>query len=136
LKPDLASRTASTVWHRRDLDDCHSGALLLDGRLYGVSCRLGGKCFYCVDFLTGKTIQLDHTLGKVGITYADGRIYALNHRGTMYLLKITADGFEIASQFDLKRKPTNSYLAHPVVCGGRLYIRCDEDLHAYDVSAN
>ena len=133
LRLNPGSPLASTVWHRQDLDDCHSGALLLDGRLYGSACRVGAKNFYCVDFRNGKTIQLDQTLGKVAITCADGMIYALNHRGTMFLLAVTADGFEVVSRFELKRKPTNSYLAHPVVCGGRLYLRCDEDLHVYDV---
>jgi outer membrane protein assembly factor BamB len=136
IKPDLGSRSASTVWHRQDLDDCHSGAFLLEGRLYGSACRQGGKSFYCVDFLTGKTIKLDKTLGKVCITCADGMIYALNYQGTMFLLAITPDGFDMVSQFELKRKPANSYLAHPVVFGGRLYIRCDQDLYAYDVRAN
>ncbi len=135
IKPDLASRTAETIWHREELDDCHSGALLIDGRLYGTACRVGGKNFYCVDFLTGKTIKLDDSLGKVGITYADGRIYALNHRGTMFLLDPTSDGFDVVSQFELKRRPTNTYLAHPVVCGGRLYLRGGSDLHAYDIRA-
>jgi outer membrane protein assembly factor BamB len=136
LKIDPASRSASTVWHREDIDDCHSGALLVDGKLYGCACRVSGRHFYCVDFLTGETIKLDETMGKVGITYADGRIYALNHQGTMYLLNATDDGFDEVGRFQLKKKPTNSYLAHPVVCGGRLYIRCDQDLYAYDVRAH
>jgi hypothetical protein len=54
----------------------------------------------------------------------------------MYLLAVTPDGFEIASQFDLGKKPANSYLAHPVVCGGRLYLRCDQQLFVYDIRAN
>ncbi len=136
VKPDMASRTAPTVWHREDLDDCHSGALLVDGRLYGAACRQGGRQFYCVDFLTGKDIKVDKTMGKTGITFADGMIYALNFQGTMRLLAVTPDGFEQVSRFELERKPVNSYLAHPVVCGGRLYIRCRDDLHAYDVRAN
>ncbi|MHC4439053.1 MAG: outer membrane protein assembly factor BamB family protein [Planctomycetota bacterium] len=136
LKIDSSSHKASTVWHRPDLDDCHSGALLVDGRLYGCACRMGGKGFYCVDFLTGKTIKIDKTMGKVGITCADGMIYAVNHQGTMYLLAVIPDGFEIVSSFQLEEKPTNSYLAHPVVCGGRLYIRCGRDLHAFDVRSN
>jgi len=136
MKTNLDLGTASTIWHRRDLDDCHSGAFLLDGKLYGSSCRQGGRSFYCVDFLTGKTIKLDKTLGKVGITCAEGMIYALNHQGTMFLLAATPDGFDMVSRFELKRKPANSYLAHPVVCGGRVYIRCGQDLYAYDVSAN
>jgi len=63
-------------------------------------------------------------------------ISALNHQGTMYLLAVTPDGFDMVSRFQLKKKPTNSYLAHPVVCGGKLYIRCGQDLHAYNVRAN
>jgi outer membrane protein assembly factor BamB len=136
LRPDLSSHTASTVWHREDLDDCHSGAVLLNGRLYGSACRQGGRSFYCVDFLTGKTIKLDGTFGKVGVTYADGMIYALNHQGSMFLLAVTDDGFDVGGRFELEHKPANSYLAHPVVAGGRLYIRCGPDLHAFDVRAN
>ncbi len=136
LKIEPESRTASTVWHREDLDNCHAGSILLDDKLFGCGCRAGGKHFYSVDFLTGTTIKLDKTLGKVGLTCADGMLYCLNHRGTMSLLAVTPDGFEIVSQFDLPRKTVNSYLAHPVVCGGRLYLRCDEDLYVYDIRAN
>jgi outer membrane protein assembly factor BamB len=132
IDPD--NRNATVVWHRQDLDNCHSGTLLIGEKLFGCACRQGGRHFYCVDYLTGQTIKLDRSLGKVGITYADGMIYCLNHQGTMSLLAVTADGFEIISQFHLERKPANSYLAHPVVCGGRLYLRCDEDLFVYDIA--
>jgi len=135
LRIDLPGRTASTVWKRMDLDDCHSGAFLLDGRLFGSACRQGGRSFYCVDYLTGRTIKEDKSMGKVGITCAAGMIYCLGFRGTLSLLDITSDGFNRVSQFELPRKPANSYLAHPVVCDGRLYIRCDQDLYAYDVAA-
>jgi len=133
LKIDLPGRTAATVWERQDLDDCHSGAFHLNGRLYGCACRVGGRNFFCVDFLTGRTIKQDPSLGKVGMTCAANMIYCLGHRGTLSLLDITPDGFKLLSQLELPKKPTNSYLAHPVVCAGRLYIRCDQDLYAYDV---
>ena len=54
LKIDMESHTAH-VWYREDLDNCHGGAIFLEGKLFGCGCRLGGKNFYCVDFLTGKT---------------------------------------------------------------------------------
>ncbi|HPA17607.1 MAG TPA: PQQ-binding-like beta-propeller repeat protein [Verrucomicrobiae bacterium] len=132
---DDAACTATPIWSREDLDNCHGGAVLIQGRLFGSGCRQGGKKFYCVDFLSGRTIQLDDTLGKVGITCADGMLYCLNHQGTMSLVAITPAGFEIASQFDLGKRPANSYLAHPVVCGGRLYIRCNQELRAFDIRA-
>ena len=135
LKIDPEAKTAAPVWFRKELDNCHGGAMLIDGRLYGSACRLGGKNFYCVDFLTGQPIKTDATLGKVGITLADGMMYCLNHRGTVSLLALGPEGFGIVSQFELKRKPDNYYLAHPVVCGGRLYLRGGPDLYAYDVRA-
>jgi outer membrane protein assembly factor BamB len=135
LKIDPDAKTAAPVWFRKELDNCHGGAMLIDGRLYGSACRLGGKNFYCVDFLTGQPIKTDATLGKVGITVADGMMYCLNHQGTVSLLALGPEGFRIVSQFDLKRKPANYYLAHPIVCGGRLYLRGGPDLFVYDVRA-
>jgi len=136
MKIDLQTRSASTVWYREDLDNCHGGAILVDGKLFGCGCRQGGKNFYCVDYLSGQTIKLDGALGKVGITSADGMLYSLNHQGTVSLLAVTADGFDVVSQFNLEKRPPNSYLAHPVVCGGRLYLRCHEQLYVYDVRAD
>lgn len=135
LKIDLQAQTATQVWYRRDLDNCHGGTVLLGDKLFGCGCRQGGKNFYCVDFLTGRTLKLDPSLGKVAITCAEGMIYCLNHQGTMSLVEATPDGFEIVSQFELRRRPANSYLAHPVICGGRLYIRCHENLFAFDIRA-
>jgi len=135
LKIDMQSRGATTVWHRKDLDNCHSGTILIDEKLFGCGCRLGGKSFYCVDFLTGQTKKLDRTLGKVGISCAEGMLYCINHRGMMYLLAVTPDAFDIVSQFNLGKQPVNSYLAHPVICGGRLYLRCKQELFVYDIRA-
>lgn len=129
------SRSATVVWHREDLDNCHSGSILLDGKLFGAACRLGGKQFYCVDFLSGETLQSDRTLGKVGLTSAEGMLYALGYRGTMSLLKVMPRGFEIVSQFELPRRSPNTYLAHPVICGGRLYLRGDGSLWVFDIRA-
>ncbi len=134
MKIDQAAGKATPVWHREDLDNCHGGTLFIDGKIYGCGCRMGGKHVYCVDFLTGKTIKMDRSLGKVGMTAVDGMIYCMGHRGTVSLLKVTAGGFDIVSQFELPRKPSNYYLAHPVICGGRLYLRGGPDLYVYDIA--
>jgi len=133
IAPD--SRSAAQVWFRRDLDNCHGGAVLMGDKLFGCGCRSGGRNFYCIDFLTGRTIQLDKTLGKVGISCAEGMLYCLNHQGMMSLVDVTPEGFKVVSQFDLGKRPANTYLAHPVICGGRLYLRCDQNLFAYDIRA-
>jgi outer membrane protein assembly factor BamB len=58
------SRSASVVWHRRELDNCHSGSILLDGKLFGAACRNGGRHFYCVDFLTGENAPTGPDVGQ------------------------------------------------------------------------
>jgi outer membrane protein assembly factor BamB len=131
IDPDL--RSATKLWLRKDLDNCHGGVILVDGKLFGSGCRLGGRNFFCADYFTGKVLQTDRTLSKVGLTCAEGMLYALNHRGTMYLLEITPQGFKIASKFELERMPDNSYLAHPVICDGRLYLRFEDKLYAFDI---
>jgi len=135
LKVGSDLRSASEVWTQKDMDNCHGGVMLIDGKLYGCGCRLGGRKFFCAELLTGEFKQIDKTLGKVGLTCAENMLYCLNHQGRMSLVAITAEGFEIVSQFDLEKKPANSYLAHPVICGGRMYLRCDEHLYVYDIRA-
>jgi len=133
INPDV--RGISEVWYRKEFDNCHGGVILLEGRLYGCGCRLGGKDFFCVDFLTGKTRFTSKTLGKVSITYADGMLYCLSDKGKMSLAAIKPDGLDVVSQFDLPKVSPDLTLCHPVVCGGRLYLRHANHLYAYDVRA-
>ncbi|MBL7133148.1 MAG: PQQ-like beta-propeller repeat protein [Phycisphaerae bacterium] len=135
INPDSSGVTR--VWHMRKFDNCHGGVILLNGRLYGSGCRVAGKGFYCVDFLTGKTIGTNDVVGKISIIYADGMLYGLNHKGPMYLMEVTADGVKVVSRFDMpgKRK-VNIYLAHPVICAGRLYLREGNNLYAHDIRAD
>lgn len=135
LKINDDLRGVREVWHMRDFDNCHGGVILLGERLYGCGCRLGGKGFYCVDFLSGKTLASDKTLGKVALSYADGMLYALNHEGPFFLLEVKPDGFEIVSQFRLPKKGRGPAISHPVICGGRLYVRYDRYLYCYDIRA-
>lgn len=128
-------RSVTEVWHMRDFDNCHGGLILLGERLYGCGCRLGGKGFYCVDFLSGRTLAADKTLGKVALSYADGMLYALNHEGPFYLLEVKPDGFDVVSRFRLPKKGRGPCISHPVICGGRLYVRYDAYLYCYDIRA-
>jgi outer membrane protein assembly factor BamB len=123
------------AWLATDLDNCHTGVLLIDGLLYGSGCRTSEKGFACVDFKTGKTLWIDRALWKVSVTFADGLLYALGHEGRMSLVEIGPKGCRVISAFDLPKKDRYECLAHPVVCGGRLYIRQAETLTAFEVRA-
>ena len=69
------------------------------------------------------------------MTYADGMIYALSDLGTVALVPADPRALEIVSQFRLPTAGNDPAWAHPVVCGGRLYLRHKDMLYAYDVRA-
>ena len=118
-----------SVWTSDLLDNHHGGVLLLNGHLYGAGHESRG--WFCLDFNTGR--KMWQSPGKGSLTYADGRLYCLDERGTMSLVKTTPEKWEEVSSFRLPRGGKGLYWAHPVVCGGRLYLRHSDQLFAYDI---
>jgi len=121
--------SVDSVWRSELLDNHHGGVLLHDGHLYGAGHESRG--WFCLDFKTGR--QLWQTSGKGSLTYADGRLYCLDEKGTMNLVKATGDEWETTGSFRMPRGGKGLYWAHPVVCDGRLYVRHSEELLAYDI---
>jgi outer membrane protein assembly factor BamB len=62
-------------------------------------------------------------------------LYTLGEHNTMGLVRPTPAGHEVISQFRVPRGGPGHAWAHPVVCGGRLYLRHSDRLFAYDVRA-
>ncbi|UCF14006.1 MAG: PQQ-like beta-propeller repeat protein [Phycisphaerales bacterium] len=118
-----------SVWKSDLLDNHHGGVLLFGGRLYGAGHEARG--WFCLDFKTGR--QLWQAPGKGSLTYADDMLYCLDEKGTINLVKATADEWQEAGSFRLPRGDKGLYWAHPVVCGRRLYVRHSDRLFAYDI---
>jgi outer membrane protein assembly factor BamB len=124
--------SVEAVWKSELLDNHHGGVLLRDGRLYGAGHQSRG--WFCLDFKTGR--QLWQAPGKGSLTCAGDRLYCLNEKGTITLVKATVDKWQEAGSFRLLRGGKGLYWAHPVVCGGRLYVRHSDQLFAYDIGGN
>jgi len=123
------------VWHSKALDNQHGGILLIDGRICG-SCRKDSRGpWACLDFKTGKRLYAQRLIGRGSATYADGMLYVWNHRGTVALVRPGPRAFEIVSQFQVPKGGRGPTWAHPVVCGGRLYLRHGDRLWVYDIKA-
>ena len=134
LKITVAGEKASVepVWQSREFDSHHGGAILLDGYLYG-SCH--SPKWLCVDWKTGRTMYTARGVGKGSLTYADGMLYTLSEKSKMGLVSAIPGGHKPTGQFMLPKGGEGTSWAHPVVCGGRLYIRHGDYLYAYDVGA-
>jgi len=113
------------------LDFYHGAVLVVGDRVYGASGRL--KAWGCVDLKAGKVLQHAEDLTTGCATFADGRIYALCQDGRMALLAPTPEGVKVVSRFAFTDKSKKDVWAHPVICGGRLYLRYHDTLVCYDV---
>lgn len=133
LKVSVNGQKASVeeVWKSTDLDNHHGGVILLDGYLYG-SCWK--PLWVCLDWKTGKKMYDDRGVGKGSVTFADGMLYTLSEQGKVGLVKATSSGHQIVSQFRLPSGGEGPVWAHPVVCGGRLYLRHGDFLYAYAIT--
>ncbi len=133
LSADGSSYTRK--WVDRTLDCHHGGVVLVDGYLYGANWRDNGDgSWCCLEWETGKVMYEKHWQCKGSMVYADGMLYCYEEKnGNVALVKATPSGFEIVSSFKVVHGD-GKHWAHPVVCGGRLYIRHGDELAAYDIA--
>ena len=128
---------ASEVYFNKVMKNHHGGVILLDGHLYGYS---DGPGWICQDFKSGKEVWAEKkALGKGAIAYADGMFYCLTEDGgTVALIEASSKGWQEHGRFKLepqsaKRSRSGRIWTHPVIAGGRLYLRDQELLSCYDV---
>lgn len=121
------------VWESKLLDSQHGGILLLDGYLYGACRSASGGPWVCLDAKTGMRMYAEKGIGAGSLKYADGLLYALNHKRTVALVRPNHRAFEMVSQFSIPAGGRGPTWAHPVVCSGRLYIRHGDFLYCYEV---
>lgn len=106
---------------------------MLDGYLYGVADRNSSGKWICLDWRTGKTMHAERGLGQGSLTYVDGMLYVLGEKGKVGIVRPTPTDHDLASTFQIPKGGDGPVWAHPVVCGGRLYIRHGALLYVYDV---
>jgi outer membrane protein assembly factor BamB len=120
----------SEAYFSRDMQNHHGGVVLVNNKLYGFS----NAILTCMDFATGQVHWRDRSVGKGSLTYADGMLYLLGEGSQMGLAQATPDAYVEKGRFSIQDSGLPSW-AHPVVCGGRLYIRNQGTVSCYDIRA-
>jgi outer membrane protein assembly factor BamB len=131
IHPENSGVRIETVWTTL-LDTCHGCLVYLDGSLYGSWYRRA-KGWACVDAATGKVTYQTSELPMGSILYADQHLYCLSQEGEMALIKPTPQGFDFEGRFRLVPKRVTDAWAHPVIAGGKLYLRFHDTLFCYDI---
>src|SRR5687767_5627075 len=125
IKPD---NTAQEIYFTKDMRNHHSSSILVGDYLYGFS----GSVLTAMKFDSGEIAWRDRSVGKGSLVFADGHLYAFSEGGVVGLVEATPEGYREKGRFKIQQESLPTW-AHPVVVGGRLYLRDQDTIYAYDV---
>lgn len=116
------------------LNNKHGGVVLLGDYLYGG--QGDSSALFCAELLTGKIKWQARGSGQgsAAIAAADGCLYVQYANGTMSLVKASSEKYEELGAFTVPGSGERPSWAHPVVAGGRLYLREQDRVVCYDVN--
>ena len=121
---------AEEIYFTRNMQNHHGGVVLVDGHLYGFN----NSILTCMEFETGKVLWRDRSVGKGSVAYADGHLYVFSEDNVVGLVEASPAGYREKGRFTIADQGWPTW-AHPVVSGGRLYLRNQNVLASYDVRA-
>ncbi|MDE0166306.1 MAG: PQQ-like beta-propeller repeat protein [Bryobacterales bacterium] len=121
---------AKEVYFTREMRNHYNTPVLVGDHLYGYSSRI----LTCMNFETGEVAWKDRSVGKGQVIAAEGLLYLLSEDGVAGLAEATPEGYRERSRFSIPRGRYPTW-ALPVVANGRLYLREQDTLYAYDISS-
>lgn len=121
--------SASEVYFTKNMQNHHGGMVLVGDYLYGFD----RSSLTCLNFKTGEVAWADRSVGKGSVVYADGHLYCRSERGPIALVEANPARYVEKGRFDQPDRSGKDAWPHPVVAGGRLYIRDQDVLLCYEV---
>ena len=119
---------ASEVYFNGEMQNHYSTSVVVGENVYGFS----NAILTALNLQTGRVAWRDRSVGKGSVTYADGKLYLLSEDGVIGLAEATSVGYKEKSRFEISRGAFPTWTP-PVISGGRLYLREQDNLYCYDI---
>ncbi len=134
LVPTADSVSAEEVYwlESNQLQNKHGGMVLVDGYIY-CGHGNGNGLPICVEMKTGNIVWGPIRAtgdGETSVTYADGHIIFRRESGEVILAKATPEKFDVVGTLVPEFQQGKTW-AHPVISGGKLYLREQDKLMCY-----
>ena len=123
--------TANEVYFTRDMRNHHASSVLVGDHLYGFSSSI----LTALKFDTGQIAWRDRSVGKGSLIYADNRLYLYSEDGVVGLAEANPAAYREHGRFSIGQQGGLPTWSHPIISGGLLIIRDQENVYAYDVKA-
>lgn len=121
---------AKQVYFTRDMRNHHASSVLVGDHLYGFSSAI----LAAMNFDTGQVAWRDRSVGKGSLVFADDRLYLFGENGTVGLAEANPTAYREHGRFQIRTGNLPTW-SHPVVSGGKLFLRDQNSVYAYDVRA-
>jgi outer membrane protein assembly factor BamB len=136
LVPDDAGVKAQEVYFLdgTQFQNHHGGMIMLGDYIYAGHGHNGGAPV-CLEWKTGTTVWRHNRgpgSGSAALAYADGNLYFRFQDGLVALIGATPDEYLEKGTFRIPDVEQPSW-SHPVIAGGKLYLREQDALYCYDV---
>jgi hypothetical protein len=128
---ELTPSGAREVYFTRDMRNHHSTSVLIGDHLYGFS----GSILTAMQLADGTVAWRDRSVGKGSLIYADQRLYLYSENGVVGLAEATPAGYREHGRFRIESGSLPTW-SHPIVTGGRLILRDQDNIYAYDVKSS
>ena len=136
LVPDGSGSKSEEVYFltSKEMQNHHGGMVLFGNHIY---CGHGhNKGFpLCIEMKTGQVAWRPGRgpgAGSAAVVYADGHLYFRYEDGVMALIQATPEKYILKGTFQMSSALGKSW-PHPVIVGGRLYLRDEDALLCYDL---
>ncbi len=120
--------TAEEIYFTKEMRNHHSSSILVGDYLYGFS----SSFLTAMRFDTGQVAWRDRSVGKGSIVYADGHLYCLSENGEVGLVEASPESYRERGRFRIPQDSLPTW-AHPIIAGGRFFIRDQDTIYAFDV---
>lgn len=130
LTPSAGGMSAKQVYFTREMRNHHASSVLIGDYLYGFSDAI----LTAMKFSDGVVAWKDRSVGKGSIIFADDRLYLFSEDGVAGLAEAVPTGYREHGRFQIQSGNAPTW-SHPIVSNGKLFIRDQDNIYAYDVRA-
>jgi outer membrane protein assembly factor BamB len=128
LTPGGGSVRAREVYFTKEMRNHHASSVLVGDYLYGFSSAI----LTAMRFDSGQVAWRDRSVGKGSVVFADERLYLFSENGVVGLAEAAPDAYREHGRFQIKTGSLPTW-AHPIVSGGKLFLRDQDTVYAYNV---
>lgn len=119
---------ARQVYFTRDMRNHHATSVLVGDYVYGFSEAI----LTAMKFDSGQVAWRDRSVGKGSMAFADDRLYLYSEQGVVGLAEANPSGYREHGRFQINAGSAPTW-SHPIVSNGKLFIREQDNIYAYDI---